>query len=71
MLAMAGHLAGRVEGKPKRATCPGRVDRAFALALGRAPTPEERSSLAEHASRFGLAHACRVIFNLNEFVFVD
>jgi hypothetical protein len=44
---------------------------AFCLALGRAPDPEEQRTLLEHARRHGLPAACRVLFNLNEFVFVD
>jgi cytochrome c553 len=44
---------------------------AYRLALGRAPTPEELHLMTAHAARFGLANVCRVIFNSNEFVFVD
>jgi hypothetical protein len=61
MLAMAKHLAERA----------GAVDRAFRLALGRAPTVGERQALEAYAKEHGLANACRVILNLNEFVFVD
>ncbi|MFM8250720.1 MAG: DUF1553 domain-containing protein [Planctomycetota bacterium] len=43
----------------------------FRLALGRAPTRDELQSLTEYTERFGLANACRVILNLNEFAFVD
>ena len=68
MLTMARHLAARVE----RAGGPAeQVAAAFRLALGREPTPAERDALADHARQFGLANACRVILNLNEFVFVD
>ncbi len=48
-----------------------RVEAAFLLAFGRPPTVAERSALAEFARRRGLAAACRVLFNANEFVFVD
>ena len=41
------------------------------LALGRLPTAAEQQALADHASQYGLESACRVILNLNEFVFVD
>ena len=53
------------------ATDAGRVTAAFRLALGREPTPSERDALAAYAREHGLANACRVILNLNEFVFVD
>ena len=44
---------------------------AFRLALGRSPTAEEQTALAEYAAQHGLPQTCRVIFNLNEFAFVD
>jgi Protein of unknown function (DUF1549)/Protein of unknown function (DUF1553)/Planctomycete cytochrome C/F5/8 type C domain len=69
MVAMAGHFAGRLE--REAGDLPTRIDRAFLLALARRPTPLEREALFAHASKFGLPNACRVIFNLNEFVFVD
>jgi cytochrome c553 len=47
------------------------IDRAYLRLLGRAPRPEERRALAAYAGRHGLAAACRLLFNLDEFVFVD
>ncbi len=47
------------------------VDVAYRLAFGRPPTADERDALAEYAKKHGLAKACRVLFNANEFVFVD
>ena len=47
------------------------VDRAVRLALGRAATDAERSELAAFIRDHGLANACRVILNLNEFTFID
>ena len=61
MLSMSGHLAKRV----------GDAAQAFRLALGREPTPAEAAALREYAARYRLANACRVILNLNEFMFVD
>jgi hypothetical protein len=68
MLAMARHLAGRVQrvGPPSA-----QVASAFRLALGRSPSAAERESLTAYAERYGLPSACRLILNLNEFVFVD
>ena len=44
----------------------------IALANIRFPaTLEESVALASYAKRYGLAAACRVLFNTNEFVFVD
>ncbi len=47
------------------------VRRAFALALSRQPTAEEHRTLAAYAEAHGLSATCRLIFNLNEFSFVD
>ena len=44
---------------------------AFLLAIGRAPTADEREVARGARPGHGLANACRVILNLNEFVFVD
>ena len=44
---------------------------AYRFALGREPKAQERDALAAFAAKHGLANACRVIWNTNEFVFVD
>jgi mono/diheme cytochrome c family protein len=61
MLAMSKHLATQADN----------VSTAFRLALAREPTAEERQALEGYAKQHGLPNACRVILNLNEFVFVD
>jgi len=69
MIAMARHFARDLEqinGDPAAA-----VHEAFFRATGRAPTPEERSDLVAHSKKHGLASTCRLLFNLNEFSFVD
>ncbi len=68
-LAMARHFAERCEKLAKDDA--GRVRAAFRLAVGREATEKEAEALAKHAKEFGLASACRVILNLNEFAFVD
>ena len=68
-VAMAAHFAARVETlAPDDA---GRIAAAFRLAVGRDPSPTERDGLAQYVKQHGLANGCRVILNLNEFVFVD
>ena len=69
MLTMAEHLAARVE----RAGGPGGAGRRRVPAgpRPRRRRPAEREALAAYAREHGLANACRVILNLNEFVFVD
>ncbi len=44
---------------------------AFRLALAREPDRSELDSLAAYAKKHGLANACRLLFNTNEFAFVD
>jgi hypothetical protein len=68
-VAMAKHFAVRVQ---KLADdFPGRMTAAYRIALGRDPTVGERDVLVAYAKEHGMANACRVILNLNEFVFVD
>jgi hypothetical protein len=60
----------------QRITCtehdPGKqVVTAYRLILGRAPTPREARAVGAYAAKQGLANACRVLLNSNEFVFVD
>jgi hypothetical protein len=66
---MAKHFAARVErlGGDTRE----RVIAAVRIAVGRSPTADELEALASYANEHGLANACRVVLNLNEFVFVD
>ena len=47
------------------------VDLASRLALGRAPSPMESELLGEHLERFGPANMARVLFNLNDFTYLD
>ena len=70
MVRMAERFAQRVE-EQSPGDLPKQIDAACRLALGRAPTPEESAALLEVAQKHGLPNACRLIFNTNEFVFVD
>src|SRR5262249_21953893 len=38
---------------------------------GRPPTTEEREEMNAYAARHGLANLCRLLFNSNEFLFVN
>ena len=69
MLRMSQHFAVRLE--REASDLDNRMQRAFQLTLARDPTPEEQQALASLATQFGLANACRVLFNLNEFIFID
>jgi hypothetical protein len=61
------HIAARVAavGRDKQ------VETMYRLILGRAPTAKEAKAVGAYAAKHGLANACRVLLNSNEFVFVD
>ncbi len=69
MVVMAKHFAARVEREASGVDA--RIARGFQVALGRTPRAEEQENLSAYARQHGLPNACRVILNLNEFVFVD
>ena len=68
-IVAAERFAERLEKLPGSTS--DRLSRAFSEATGRPPTDDERSALAAHAEQFGLTATCRVLFNLNEFLFID
>jgi hypothetical protein len=47
------------------------VDRAYQLAFGRDPGPDERERAINAVKRFGAAPLARAIFNSNEFLYLD
>jgi hypothetical protein len=61
VLRMAEHLAARA----------GSPDAAVRLALGREPRESERKAYSDYAAAHGLTNLCRLLFNTNEFLFVD
>jgi hypothetical protein len=69
VLRQAEHFAARL--RQLAVDTPSQVDWAYRLALGRQAKPEERQALSQYAERHSLAAACRVLFNSNEFSFVD
>jgi hypothetical protein len=64
--------SNRAPADTDRAVDPGRVDWEGAVrwVWGRPPTVDERLELERYARRHGLANACRLLFNSNEFLFV-
>ncbi len=70
MVRQAEHFAARLREEAGE-NVSDQIRRAYRIALARQATPHERELLASYAQRFGLAAACRVIFNCNEFMFVD
>mgnify|MGYP001178620502 CR=1 FL=1 len=47
------------------------VDRAVNLALGRSPEKVEQDLLGQHYENYGAASLARVLFNLNDFTYLD
>ena len=47
------------------------VDRAYRLAFGRLPEPDERAQAVKVVERAGLPALARAIFNCNEFLYFD
>jgi hypothetical protein len=62
----AAQFAARLGGDHEAA-----VDKAWRIALGRAPAPEERQTALEYLRRNSLQRLCLMLFNLSEFVYVD
>lgn len=69
VLRQSAHFAARLERETQ--TLEAQIYRAYELALSRSATPDEITRLAAYGRKHGLANACRVIFNLSEFAFVD
>ncbi len=58
-----GHEAG--------ASAAEQVERAYQLAFNRAPTATERAKAAKFVQEFGLPDFCLILFNTNEFLYID
>jgi hypothetical protein len=69
VVRQAEHFAARLAAAHD--TPAAQIELAYRLALGRAPRQQETDALVSYAAEHGLANACRVIFNSNEFMFVD
>ena len=65
MAAMSEHFAARLESHKDPVT------EAIQIALGRAPTKDERTLIGDYAKRHGWPATCRLIYNLNEFAYLD
>ena len=69
MVTMAKHYAAKLDARG--GDLPAKVDQAVYECLGRPVTAEEREAFVAYAEQHGLVNLCRVLFNLNEFVFVE
>lgn len=69
VLRMSEHFSELLRGREPNAEA--QVRAAVRLALSREATPREVELYADYARREGLANFCRVLFNTNEFLFID
>ena len=69
IVRQAEHFAERLQSE--HADPAEQIKAAYRLALGRRPTERETRALVQYYEKYGLANACRVILNSNEFLFVD
>jgi hypothetical protein len=69
IIAMARYYADKLE----RIDCDlaEKIERAYQECMGIHPSREEMEMLVSYGRRQGLVNVCRLLFNLNEFVFVD
>jgi hypothetical protein len=57
--------------KATRESVDEQVKRAVEMAYGQSASPQQVQALRAYAVRHGLANLCRLIFNSNEFLFVN
>ena len=69
MLTMSKDFGAKLE--RSEGALAAKVQRAYYEAIGRPPSRQDRDALVVYAREFGLANLGRVLFNLNEFAFVD
>jgi hypothetical protein len=68
-LTMAERFAARLASEHADETA--QLREGFALVSGRPPTDEELSLLKDYRATHGLENTCRMLLNLNEFLFVN
>ncbi|MCA8995796.1 MAG: DUF1553 domain-containing protein, partial [Planctomycetaceae bacterium] len=68
-LTMSRHFARRL--KQHSSTLDKQVTHGFQLTTGRPPTVEELTQLTRYAEQHGTENLCRILLNLNEFIYLD
>jgi len=63
------HLAARL--KQVSPNLSDQIEQAFWMVFARPPTSEEAAAVEQYATTHGLANACRMLFNTNQFMFVE
>jgi hypothetical protein len=68
VLRQSEHFATRVA---SAGTLRRQIEKAYELALNRAPSGRELKELERYAKQHGMANTCRIILNSNEFMFLN
>jgi hypothetical protein len=75
MVTMSRHFAEKLDASgatgSASAALAAKVRRGYYEATSREPSPATHAKLTAYAQQHGLPNLCRVLFNLNEFIFVD
>tara|TARA_R110002095_G_scaffold179502_1_gene156965 strand:+ start:3245 stop:6238 length:2994 start_codon:yes stop_codon:yes gene_type:complete len=69
MVSMSSFYAQKI--KAETDDLPTQIKLAFETTLGRPPEPAERDLLQTIGTQHGIENVCRLIFNSNEFIFID
>lgn len=69
MLRMAEHFSTRLQSEAELRNQ--QINRAYQLVTGHQPSPDQLSTLLKYSDEFGMNNLCRLLLNLNEFIFVD
>jgi hypothetical protein len=69
VLSLSKHFAARLDAEGGDLAT--RVRRGYYEALGHPPSGPDLAAMTRYAEQHGLENLCRVLFNLNEFAFVD
>ncbi|MEX1223986.1 MAG: DUF1553 domain-containing protein, partial [Pirellulales bacterium] len=70
MLQQAGYLAERAE-REAGGSIDEQVAHVYQLVLTRKPTSDELAAAAQFVEEHSLFHLCRVLYNSNEFLYID
>jgi len=69
MVSMSAFYAQKIKGESPDLSAQIRL--AFETSLGRPPEPAELALLQTIGTQYGIENVCRLIFNSNEFIFID
>jgi hypothetical protein len=69
LIRQCEHVAAHLSAKANSSQA--QVESAFRLILLRAPRDDERAKFAAYIQRYGLANACQILLNSNEFLYLD